>query len=117
MEEGVTGAFQSARTALHGDAAIHAIGRAAELRQIVEMEVDVICDHQVDISIAVVVAEGCAGRPAAIGDAGFGGDVSECAVAVVVIENVAAEASYVEIWPAIIVVVADRAAHRQARLG
>ena len=53
----------------------------------------------------------------AIGNARFGGDVRECSVAVVVIEDVAAEAGDVKIGPAVVIVVADRTAHGQAGFG
>ncbi len=61
MEERVACAFQAARSALHVDAAILAVGSAAEARQIVEMEVDVVGDHQIDEAVAIIVAEGRAG--------------------------------------------------------
>ena len=114
MEERVAGAAQSARAALHVDAAILAVGSAAEAGQIVEVEVDVVGDHQVDESVTVVVAERCAGRPAPISDASLGGDVGEGAVSVVVIEDVSTQAGDVEVGPAVVVVVADGAAHGEA---
>ena len=117
MEERVAGAFQAARAALHVDAAIFAVGATAEAGQIVEVEIDVVGDHEIDEAVAVVVAESCAGRPSAVGDAGFRGDVGEGAVAVVVIENVAAEAGDVEVGPAVVVVVADGSAHGEAGSG
>src|ERR1051326_5511978 len=77
------------------------------------MKIHVVGDHQVEIAIMVVITEGSTGGPAAVGDAGFLGYVSESSVAVVAIENVATEAGDVKIGPAVVVVVAHRAAHRE----
>ncbi len=96
---------------------IFAGGGAAEGRQIVKVKVDVVGDHEIDEAIAVVVAESGAGGPAAVGDSGFCGHVGEGAVAVVAIENIPAEAGDVDVGPAIVVVVAHGAAHREARRG
>ena len=117
MKERVAGSAQSARAALHVDATIFAEGRAAETGQVVEMKIDIVCDHEIDEAIAIVVAEGGAGRPAAVGDAGFCRHVSERAVAVVAIEDVATKAGEVEIGPAVVVVVSHRAAHGKAGSG
>ena len=85
--------------------------------KIVEVKVDVIGDHQIDESIAVIVAKRCAGRPAAVGDTCLRGYIGEGAVAIVAIEHVAAEAGDIKIGPAIVVVVADRSAHCKAGRG
>ncbi len=117
VEERVAGASQSARAALHVDAAILAEGSASEAGQIIEMKIDVVGDHEIDKSIAVVVAESGAGRPSSIGDAGLCRHVGKGAVAVVAIENVAAQAGDIEIGPAVVVVVSDGSAHGEARSG
>ena len=57
MEERVACALQAAWTALDIDSAIFAVGRAAELGQIVEVEVNIVCHHEVDKSVAVIVSE------------------------------------------------------------
>ena len=46
---------------------------------------------QVEPAIAIVVDEAGAGAPSASAHAGFGGDVSKCAVAVVVVKNISAQ--------------------------
>src|ERR1700735_3473362 len=97
MEECISSTLETARTALHIESAVLAIGRTAESGKIVEAEVDVIGNHQIDETIVVIVAECGAGGPSAIGHAGFGSAVGECAVAVVVVENIATETSDVEI--------------------
>src|ERR1700720_3580572 len=78
------------------------------------MKIDVVRDHQIDETVAVVITEGGAGGPAAISNAGFGGHVSKCAIAIVVEEHIAAQASEIKVRPTIIVVVADGAAHGEA---
>src|ERR1051326_1015382 len=75
------------------------------------MKIHVVGDHQVEIAIMVVITEGSTGGPAAVGDAGFLGYVSESSVAVVAIENVATEAGDIQVGPAIIVVIAHGATH------
>src|ERR1043166_7484637 len=76
------------------------------------MKIPVVGDHQAPIRILVVITAGSTRGPAAVGAAGFLGYVSESSVAVVAIENVATEAGDVKIGPAVVVVVAHRAAHR-----
>jgi hypothetical protein len=78
------------------------------------MEINVIRHHKIDESVAIVIAKRRACRPTAVGDARLRGDVGKRSVAVIVIEDVAAETGQVEIRPAVIVVVADGAAHREA---
>ncbi len=109
MIERVSGAFQAARPALYIQPTERADGEFAEAGQAVEMEVDVVGDHQVDEAVVVVVAEGRAGGIAIVAHAGFGRDVGKCAVAIVAIEDIRAQAGDVEIGPAIIVIVTHRA--------
>ena len=117
MKERVAGAAQSARSALDVNAAIFAEGSASKARQIVEMKIDIVRDHEIDKSISIVVAECCTGRPSAVGDASFCGHVGKGAVSVVAIENVAAQAGDVEIGPAVVVVVSYGSAHGKAARG
>src|SRR5882762_8670549 len=105
VEQSVTRAFEAARPALHVDAAVFAVGRGAEAGQIVEMEIDVVGNHEVEKTVAIVVAKSSAGRPAAVGNTGFGSDIGEGAVAIIFVKDVAAEAGDVEIGPAVVVVV------------
>src|SRR5882762_8313373 len=115
VEQSVTRAFEAARPALHVDAAVFAVGRGAEAGQIVEMEIDVVGNHEIEKTVAIVVAKSSASRPAAVGNAGFASDIGEGAVAIIFVKDVAAEASDVEIGPAVVVVVSHRAAHGKAR--
>src|SRR5213593_3069109 len=61
------------------------------------------------MAVAVVVDEGAAGVPAfaGAGDAGFFADVSERAIAVVVVEDILAKVGHEKIIEAIVVVIAD----------
>ena len=69
---------------------------------------DVIGDNEIEPAVLVVIKPARAGGPSAfIGDAGFGGDVGESSVTVVVVENRAAVAGDVEIGVAVVVVIAD----------
>src|SRR5882762_1960020 len=114
VEQSITSAFEAARPALHVDAAVFAVGRRAEAWQIIEMKVDVVGDHKVEKTVAIVVAKGGARGPPAVGNAGFGGDIAKGAVAIILVKDVAAEASDVEIGPPIVVVVSHRATHGKA---
>ena len=111
VKERIARAFQAAWAALHVDATILAVGRFAEAGKIVEMKIDVVRDHQIEEAVSVVVAKRRARGPAAIGNAGFGGDISESAVAIVVIKDIAAETSEIQIRPAVVVIVAHGSAH------
>ena len=87
----------------------------AELRQVVQVEVDIVGDEEVGVAVAVVVAEDGAGGPAFVDvEAGRFGDVGEGAVAVVAIEDDAAEAGDDEVGAAVVVEVADGGAHGPA---
>ena len=71
-------ALQPARPAIYRDSAILTEHAVAELRQVVDIQVDIVRDIEIEVAIVVVVAEGRAGPPAiGVGDAGFRGDVAE----------------------------------------
>ena len=78
------------------------------------MKIDIVDDHQIDKAVAVVVAECGARGPAPVGNAGLCGHVGKRAIAIIAIENVAAQTGDVEIGPAVVVVIADRSAHGEA---
>ncbi len=52
---------QSARAAIHGDAAIEAIRIGARLRRGVEIEFQIIGDEEIELAVVVVIDEGAAG--------------------------------------------------------
>ena len=116
MVQGVAGAFEPAGPALHGDATETAVLSVAEFRQGIEAQVDVVRDEQVEMSVVVVVAEGGPGRPAGIADSGARRDIGERAIAIVAEEMIGAEAGDVEVFPAVVVVITGRYAHRPARV-
>ena len=76
---------------------------------VVGIELDVVADEEIEVTVAVVVEERAASSPAALFlvEAGFVGDVSEGAVAVVVEENVVSPEAAEQIVPSIVVVVAN----------
>ena len=84
----------------------------ADLRRdgvFVGIELDVIADEEIEMAVAIVVEEGAAGAPAHafVVNAGLASDVGECAVAVVVKQNVVSPEAAEQIVPAVVVVVAD----------
>ena len=113
-EQQVARARQAARATLHGDAAVLATFAFAELGQAVEVEFDVAADKKVEVAIAVVVAESATRRPAADGDAEFGGQVFEGAVAPIAVKPVGAEIGDVEIASAVAVDIGRTNAHTPA---
>ena len=113
-------AFEAARAAHDADAAELAAvegGAGAGAGDVGAVEVDVAGDEEVELAVAVVVAPGGAGGPAADGDAGFFCDVGEGAVVVVAIEAIFAEVRDVDVWPAVVVEVADDGAEAPALVG
>ena len=79
---------------------------------------DIVADEEVQAPIAIIVQPGAGGAPLSlVGDTGGGGDVGEARRAAgggVVAEQVAGteDGGHVEVVPAVIVVIADRGAHR-----
>ncbi len=74
-------------------------GTALGQRRGFRIEIDVVCDIEIEMAVAVVIEKGAAGVPAfqagrgAGGDAGFFRDIGERAVAIVVIERAIAPIS------------------------
>ncbi len=75
------------------------------------VEIDEAADEEVEAAVVVIIEPDGAAAPAGSGDAGFGGDVGESAVAIIVIENAAGILRDVEIGEAVGVVIADGDAH------
>ena len=80
-------------------------GRAGLCR----IELDVIADKQVEVSVAIVIQEGATGAPAyaLIVDSGFASHIGEGAIAVVVKQNVVSPEATKEIVPAVVVEIPD----------
>src|ERR1019366_393557 len=88
----VRGPFQAARAALYVDSVILAGFPRTEQGKIVQAEVHVMRDKQVLPAIVVVVAKGRAGGPACVAaQAGALGHIGKCPIAIVPVEDDAAE--------------------------
>ena len=70
-------------------------------------------DKQIELAIVVIVEPDGACGPAGRGNAGFISHISEGAIAVVVIENIAAITRDIEINPTIAIVIAGGDAHAE----
>ena len=86
----------------------------SKLRQILEIELDITCDHQVHKAVGIVVAKRRPRGPPLVEQSRFFSGIAESAVAIVAIENHPFGASNQHVRPAIIVIVGNRAAHRPA---
>ena len=107
MIEPVASALEATRTARDRDATILAKRAIAEFRQVLEIEIYVVDDVKVEMAVVVVIAERRAGSPAAfVADTGFLGDVCESSVAIVAVEHATVEIGHVNIFPAIVVIIA-----------
>jgi hypothetical protein len=114
MKERVAGTLQPSWTALHVNSHKLASGGAAENGKMVEVEINVVGDHEIDKAIAIVIAKRSAHRPTAIRYPRLFGYIGEGAVGIVVVEDVATVTGYANIGPAIVVIVSDRAAYGEA---
>src|SRR5579872_3766148 len=101
---------------LHAAVLAEAGGRGLRERSIAHIKTNIAGHKQVEISIAVVISKsgagvvsGQRGRTFVQSYAGLHRDIGECAVVVVVIEAARTDIGYVEIGPAVIVVIADDA--------
>ena len=87
---------------------------AGNRRLVVEGEIDVVRHVQIEVPVAVVIAEGAGSAVPFVADAGLFGDVGEAPVSQVPVEGVAAEVGDVEIEVSVVVVVGRGAAERPA---
>src|SRR5579862_84287 len=86
--EAVASAFESARAAVHGDAAILAEDPTAKFRQIVDIDVDIVGNIEIEVAVVVVVSESCARAPAiGVGNACLGSDIRKGSVVIIVVER------------------------------
>ena len=88
------------------------MARAEAAALIAETVGDVLAHEQIEQSVPVVIEECGAGGEAGVADAGGAGHVGEGAIAVVMVENAAAEAGDEQVLVAIGVVIANGAADR-----
>ena len=106
------------RAALHRDSLEAAVLLIfAEVGQFVHVEMHVAGDEQVHMAVAVVVAPGRAGAESSRHHSCLIRDIFKLAVAQVVIQRIAAIASYVDIGQTIVVIVGDCDSHAPAFAG
>src|SRR5207302_1706388 len=74
-------------------------------------------NKEIEPAVAVIVAPGCASRPAAESDAGFFGNIDKGAVVIVVVEAVFAVVGDVNVGPAVVIVVGHGDAKAPAVVG
>src|ERR1700736_6242326 len=74
-------------------------------------------DEEIEEAVAVEVAPGWSGGPAAESNTGFFGDIGEGAVVIIVIQAIFAEVGDVDVRPSIVVVVGDGNAEAPALVG
>src|SRR3981081_52327 len=111
-------ARQSARAAHHRDSAKltkpRRKGALASDRRIVGIEFRIAGNKEIEKAIVIVIAPGCARRPAPQRDSSLFSDVGERTVMIVVVEAVLSEIGNIDIGPAIIVIIADHNAKTPA---
>src|SRR6185312_10603179 len=89
--------------------AIRAIARLPVAAvNVAEIPSEISGNNQIQPSVAIVIDEHRARGPSAARDASFVRDIGERPVAVIVIQNIAANSCYVKIGPAVVVVIARR---------
>ena len=113
-KKAITGTLKATRTTLHVNAAKLARRAGTKAWKIAESEVHIIRDQKVQESITVVITKSSSSRPPPICDSRCFGNVRECAIAIVAIQDVSAKTGHIDIWPAVIVVISYGATHRKA---
>src|SRR5580700_4328079 len=99
VEKEVASPLQASWTALYGKTVILAGFARTEFWKVIEMEVDVVGDEQVDPAIVVVVAESRTGCILRVGETCLLGDIRECAITIVAVENHSAKAGHQQVRP------------------
>ncbi len=99
---------QAARAAHDGNTLPHAGRPLARRKSGGRIKVDVVGHDQIELAVAIIVDEGAARAPgfAAARDMRFFADVGERAIAIVVVENVFAVVRNIQIFEAVVVVIA-----------
>src|SRR5437660_10669223 len=115
VKEKVAFALHAPGPALHEHAAkLAEVLIAAEFGQLVHVDMNIARDKQLDVPIAIVVAPGCSQAQSTARDSGLFRDIFEFAVAQIVVEDVAAITSYVNVRMTIVVVVSNGNSHSPA---
>src|SRR5262249_35089035 len=76
-------------------------------------KIHVVRNHQIEKTVAVIVTERSACGPPAVRNSCFLCDVCKRSISVVVKEFISAEASQIDVGPAVVVVIPDGPAHRK----
>src|SRR5689334_6046116 len=76
-----------------------------------ESPIHITGDEEIKLAVVVIVKKSGAGAPSTARDSGAFGDIRERAVSVVMIERVAAVTRYINIFKAVVIVIAYRYAH------
>src|SRR5262249_57116041 len=100
--------------ALHGNALEMAKLSAAEFRKMIHIDMHVTGDEQIHVAVTVVVSPGCPGAEASHAYSGLFRHVFKCAVALVVVKDIAAVAGYVEVQKAVVIKIRNCHAHTPA---
>src|SRR3977135_4078110 len=114
MKETIAGARQTPWPTLDRQSLKLTAGSLAKLRQVIDVEIDVVRNKQIEFAVVVIIHESGAGGPARIADARFLSDVGKRAVAVISEKMVGPETRYVDIVGAIIIVISDCHSHAPA---
>src|SRR5215813_8941875 len=89
--------------ALHGNALEMAKLSAAEFRKMIHIDMHVTGDEQIHVAVTVVVSPGCPGAEASHAYSGLFRHIFKCAVALVVVEHVAAVTGYIEVQNPVVI--------------
>ena len=118
MVKNIFRAGQSARAAHHRNSFPHTRRPFSRRGRVGNVKVHIVGDHQIEQTIAIVIDKGASGAPGFPGarDPGLFADFGEDS-ALIVIETILAVVGDVEVFPSVIVVVADANALSPARRG
>ena len=121
MKEMVRLALQSAWSATGIGPAKRAVGETYNIRtryrRMVHIEVNVARDKEIQLAVPVIIAKRSPGGPIAQRHPGLFGHIGKCAVMIVVVQPVFAIVGDINIWPAVVVVIADGHAKTPAVIG
>src|SRR5882762_8521172 len=111
MVERITGAGQSPGPALHRHPLKLTGATFAEFGQMVDVEVYVVGNEQIQLTVVIVIHEGRARGPSGVAHTSSPGDIGKGPFAVILKEMVFPQARHIEIIKTIIVVIADGDSH------
>ena len=110
MVKVIAGKWEASRSAVDGDSPVVAHGVITRFRQVRPVNLQVISDKQVQMTITIIVDKGAARAPsgfAAVAQACELRHVSECSIPIILIKNILAIIGNKDIFKAIVIVVRD----------